>query len=59
MDYVCSVCGEHLKRDIDIVKPHAEEHIVDIIKEKHPEWIEKDGVCKKCYEHYKKQLHPD
>ena len=59
MDYVCPVCGEHLPRDILVVIPHTEKHIVDEIKKKHPEWIESNGVCNKCYEHYKKEMHPE
>ncbi len=59
MDYICPVCDEHLKRELAEIIPHTEKHIVDIIKQEHPEWVEKNGVCKKCYEYYKKKLHPD
>lgn len=59
MDFICPVCKEALPRDISVIVPHTEEHIVDIIKKKHPEWVEKNGICRKCYEHYEKQLHPD
>ena len=59
MDYICPVCGEHLKRELDVVIPHTEEHIIDLIKKDHPDWVEKDGMCKICYDYYKKQLHPE
>jgi len=54
--YHCSVCGKAVSNDLEILIEHTEEHIVDIIKKKHPEWIEKDGVCQKCVEYYRKQL---
>jgi len=54
--YHCSVCGKAVSNDLKILIQHTEEHIVDIIKKKHPEWIEKDGVCQKCVEYYRKQL---
>ncbi len=54
--YQCSVCGKSVSNDLKILIQHTEEHIVDIIKKKHPEWIEKDGVCQKCVEYYRKQL---
>ncbi len=45
-----------MPRDIDVVYPHTEGHIADEIKKKHPEWAEANGVCGKCYEHYKNQM---
>jgi hypothetical protein len=56
MDYICGTCGESLPRDLLVVIPHTEEHIVEEIKKTHPKWAEHDGVCKKCYEYYKKQM---
>lgn len=58
MDYICPVCKKVLDRDIDIVVPHMEAHIVEVIKKKHPEWAEKDGTCHKCYAYYKNQMRP-
>lgn len=58
MNFVCPECKKELPRELQIVVPHTEKHIVDAIKEKHPEWVETDGMCKKCYEYYKNQLHP-
>ncbi|MFC1703521.1 hypothetical protein ACFL1E_01880 [Candidatus Omnitrophota bacterium] len=58
MKFVCPTCQEQMDQDLLIVVPHTEQHIVDEIKKKHPEWQGKDGVCKKCYVYFKKQLHP-
>jgi len=35
---------------------HVESEIVEIIKQEHPEWVEKNNVCPKCYEYFKAQL---
>ena len=56
MIYLCSVCGEEVKGlPISLIE-HTEEYIVEAIKEKHPEWIQKDGLCQKCYDYYKSEL---
>ena len=59
MDFICPTCGESMPRDIEHVVFHTENHIVDVIKKDHPDWEEANGLCKKCYDHYKRQLHPD
>lgn len=59
MDYVCPTCGKHLPRDLAQIVPHTENHIVAAIKKNHPEWEDESGVCKKCYDHYKKQMGKD
>lgn len=53
------VCGEMLPRDLLVIIPHTDNHIIDVIKKQHPEWVEKDGICRRCYEYYKSQLHPE
>ena len=58
MDFVCPICGKTISRDLLVVISHAEGHIIDVIKKEHPDWVELDGICKKCYEYYKNQLHP-
>lgn len=58
MDYLCPVCNKNLLRELSVIIPHTEEHIMELIKKDHPDWIEDDGICRKCYEYYKKQLHP-
>ncbi|NQT90251.1 MAG: hypothetical protein HQ558_03255 [Candidatus Omnitrophica bacterium] len=58
MDYICPVCDKRMPRDLSEILPHTEEHITEIIKRDHPDWVEADGVCKRCHEYYKSQLHP-
>ncbi len=58
MDYICPVCKKAFKRDLGVVIPHMEGHIVDVIKKKHPDWAEENGTCHKCYIYYKEQMHP-
>lgn len=31
----------------------AEEYVLGVIKKEHPEWVEENGACQKCVEHYK------
>ena len=59
MDFVCPTCKQRMPRELQIVISHTDQHIVEIIKKQHPDWVEQDGICRKCYDYYKKQLHPD
>lgn len=56
MEYICEVCGEKIIGDSLKYIDHTEQHIVDLIKESHPDWAEDNGMCQKCHEYYKKQL---
>jgi hypothetical protein len=56
MTYTCPVCGEKVKRDLMAFVDHTEAHIVEEIKKKHPEWVEKDGMCARCIEHYRDEM---
>ena len=56
MKYECSVCGDIVSGDSVTYIDHNEGHIVDLIRSKHPEWTEKNGVCAKCYAYYRDQL---
>ena len=58
MKFTCPTCNREMPVELMVIIPHTEEHIVNEIKKKHPNWAEKDGICKKCYEYYKNQLHP-
>ncbi|MCK5178139.1 MAG: hypothetical protein KAR32_01305, partial [Candidatus Omnitrophica bacterium] len=55
-EYKCSVCGEHLKDDLLVYVDHTEEHIIEEIRAHHPDWVGKDGACKKCLEYYRSQM---
>lgn len=36
---------------------HTEKHVIDLIKHDHPEWIDTDGICRKCAEYYQAEIH--
>ena len=54
--YTCPVCDAKVPRDLLLYIDHTEMHIIDEIKRLHPEWVEANGVCNKCFEYYDKQL---
>jgi len=56
MDYVCPVCKKIMERELLVIIPHTEEHIMNEIKKKRPHWVDRDGICRKCYEYYKDQM---
>lgn len=56
MAYTCSVCKQEVQGDLVVFKDHTEEHIVELVKYKHPEWIESDGMCEKCVEYYRNAI---
>ncbi len=56
MKYKCDVCNDSVEGDLLVYIDHTEQHIIDEIKTKHPSWIEKDGVCRKCKDYYRDQL---
>jgi len=56
MDFICPTCKKSIPRELGVIILHTEEHIVEAIKKSHPKWIEKDGLCKKCYDFYKGQF---
>ncbi len=57
-EFTCPLCGKKIEREIKDILKHQDEHVVDKIKQKHPDWSESDGLCQKCYDYYKKQIHP-
>lgn len=56
MDYVCPVCGEVVPDQLTVYIRHTEDHIIDIVKQAHPEWVEQDGLCRKCLDYYRRQI---
>lgn len=54
--YTCSVCGEKVERDLLVYMKHTDEHIINEIKKKHPDWTTKDGLCQKCADYYRKAM---
>ena len=59
IDFVCPTCNKRMPRDLQIIVPHTEEHIVNAMKKEYPDWVEADGICKKCYDFYKHQMRQD
>lgn len=58
MDFICPVCKKSMAREVDVIVPHMEAHIVDAIKKKNPQWVEKDGACRQCLTYFKEQMRP-
>ena len=56
MEYKCSVCHEAVEGDLLVYVNHTEKHIMDEIKAKNPDWVEKDGICQECIDYFKNQL---
>ncbi len=57
--YQCPLCGKKTSRDLAVYLEHTQEHVIDVIKKKHPEWVAKDGTCRPCVEYYRSQLSGD
>jgi len=57
IDYNCPICGKIIPRgDLRLIRAHTDKHIIDVIRKKHPDWAQGDGMCMKCYRYYKGQL---
>jgi hypothetical protein len=61
-EFKCPICGDIVP--IKAVRAHAvadderfrDGRLILRIKQDHPEWIEGDGACPKCIEHYQRIL---
>jgi len=56
MIYTCPICQEQIPDDVIKYTQHGDKHIVDLLKYDHPEWVEEDGLCTKCYDYYKAEM---
>jgi 5-methylcytosine-specific restriction endonuclease McrA len=56
MEYECSVCKGKVEGDVLVYMNHTESHIIEEIKNRHPEWADTDGLCQKCVDYYKDQI---
>ncbi|MBI4116022.1 MAG: hypothetical protein HY447_05575 [Candidatus Omnitrophica bacterium] len=54
--YECPLCHQKIDRELTRFLDHTNQHIIDRIKEQHPEWVEADGACEACAEYYQKEL---
>ena len=59
MRYTCPICQDSIKDELAAYIQHTEGHIVEVIKAKHPDWIEGDGLCQKCLDYYRRELKGD
>ena len=57
--YICPTCGEPVERDILVFLRHTDRHIIETLKELHPEWVEADGESPKVLDFYRAQLGHD
>ena len=55
-DYKCPVCENLFPRDLIVFLNHTNGHILDKIKERHPDWASPEGICPQCVEYYEKLL---
>jgi len=54
--YTCPVCQEKVKKDLVAFKEHTDQHVIDVMKQKRPDWVMKDGLCPKCLDYVKTEL---
>jgi len=50
---VCPICKEKKSNMVIDTCSSAYKYIIERIKADHPDWVENDGACPKCVEHYK------
>lgn len=56
MNYKCHLCEQTVDEGLVAFQEHTDRHIVNLIKHDHPQWVEQDGACRKCYEYYKAEI---
>ena len=54
--YKCPVCSEEMTREITTFLDHTNQHIFDVVKGDHPEWVSEDKSCETCEDYYQQQL---
>lgn len=57
--YLCAVCGESIERDLLTFLRHTEHHILEALKEQHPDWVEGTGRNSQLLDVYRAQLGHD
>lgn len=55
-NYQCPLCGNTMARDLVLFLDHTNQHVIDKIKQSHPEWIAENGACKPCVDYYQTQI---
>ena len=54
--YTCPTCGIKMERDLLLFTQHTDQHVVDELKKRHPDWITEDGYCPRCLDHFKRSM---
>ncbi|GEM_PF-774853 len=54
--YTCPTCEAKMERNLLLFIEHTDQHIVDELKKKHPNWITEDGFCPRCLDHFKQSM---
>ncbi len=50
---VVSLCKREESAIVVDICVSAYQYIIKRIREEHPDWVEEDGACPKCVEHYR------
>ena len=45
---ICSLCG----KERETGHHEVEHYVLELIRNDHPDWIEKDGSCQNCIDYY-------
>ena len=56
MDYQCSVRRQKVNGDLVAYVDHTEKHVIDLVKNDHPDWVENNGMCRKCLDYYRAEI---
>lgn len=54
--YTCHICNRLVDEDHALTHIKAEEYLLDLIRKDHPQWKDKDPLCKECIEYYRKLI---
>lgn len=57
--YTCPTCGDAVDRDILLFLHHTDRHILEALKELHPEWVKANGESPRVLDFYRAQLGHD
>ncbi len=49
----CPLCKQEIEERMLDIHVRKERVVIDLIKKKHPEWVEEDGACPRCIEYYR------
>ncbi len=55
-EYQCPVCSQKIPKDLVLFLEHGKQHVINSIRKAHPEWVDQEGVCAKCADHYEEAM---